>query len=392
MLYSHTLSARQMQLFRSVLVALKSVDYDENGKSRRGGGETLGNEIRRNFRRYAKSQGAEDLAGPQPIWSILGPKAKEPVKHSEIVALFCDYLFSKFKDEIRVSRFSSRDIESDILKKIEHLRLSVSGKIRKSGNPFDYMAMEMDASEWKSEIPPKFLGSFVGYRRSAHDEDVVRFLFNIKEIRESGQSFVTYVNKYQRHGVKYLVNGGGIYSDGTLYMFGNARRRSGKSHSYRMQALSLLQPDLPILIGPVISRDRVNPFAARIVLIPLKDHRLTKRQRDMSHKELREDFVSSSLNLDKKEYINEIKNNVGYLFERKDNVFGVNGERGLFFYISNLTSTVVLGIPDFADKTILNEVRVREFLHRHPDMGASYSSNLEVMLSERVRNFREGTN
>ena len=246
-----------------------------------------------------------------------------------------------------------------LISTIDALSISVTNQINDTNNPFSILARDIDATELNVDVPNLFINEFIGYRRSSRRGDVVRFYFKIYRQNRKRQPFVRYKNRYSRGNRYWTVKGGGVYTqEDTLYLFGHARDKNDRrSRGYRVQALKQLGTT-NMLCGPVISMDSKGPIAARIILIPVNEHKKTEKQRKILDRDFIEYMVGQNSVENTYEYIEEVRKNISHCFGREE-------EQGLYYYMSNLTTTVLHGEPDEDDVLIKEEVEMRRIAYEN---------------------------
>ncbi len=339
---------------------------------------------RESFKRYGVEKGAAKFVDIKSVSALLSKPL--PNKHNGLLALFCDYIIFRFKNEILRTANIDETSRLELQEKVRRLIKAVQARVSDANNPFNQLAADLPLRDYIEEVPGEFIGSFVGYRRSAAVNDIIRFTFQIERKGSASSMFVRYTNKYARQGEVKEVSGGGVYIDKTLFLFGHARTDTG-SDGYRVQALQLLEGSTNALIGPVISRWGSSPIAARIVLIPWGKHNWTKKQKKMTREERRTDLIKPPTREGFFQYVDEVKENCRGLFPGM-------GDQGIFYYISNITDTVVIGNLKQENSLMKSEIQVREALHIYaqqlqadgkPEQAVTYRAALEELLSERAR-------
>lgn len=361
MIYALTLRTEQIAALNNIVTEISAIDARINdGKAKRGGSPLM-RKLRREIRLFALERGAEHLRESSKLAEVFGPAGNLPKAHTEMSALLADFFVFRFRKKFTVwpsykdiQGYSKADAENlDQRVRAFHSQIKKSVSVMK--NPFSQLALELPETNNNEEIPSGYYGDFVGYRRSSNEADVIRFIFSIRPKGGEGSRFVTYENQYIRGEKPITVEGGGVFADGALYLFGHANDRNG-SNGYRVQALQKLGDSSEVLLGPVLSKDEHGPISARIVLIPYKNHTWTKRQRSMRKERRLADLIAKPTNSTIRRYISDIKENT-----RK--CFGELGEDGLFHYISNLTDTVVKANPGNKNSVITSEIIKRKRLH-----------------------------
>ncbi|MEP4032569.1 hypothetical protein [Roseibium polysiphoniae] len=348
MFYAHTPRASHKSKLNSILHKV-------------GEQPSLATAFRRSLKSYFEKLRRSELLDAQKLWRTL---KGNPPADSEFTAILLDYVLEKLESVLgRVE--IAQSAKKEILELVLDLKRDLDRQTTSLENPFVALGRGIDASTVQSDVDDVFVNTFFGYRRSSTDGDIIRFYLNIRRRRPApSKGFVAFTNRYRRGSDRWNVSGGGVFArDRTLYLFGQARDSTKQSKGYRVMALRQLGGS-PVLCGPLLSQDKVGPIAARIVLIPASMHKLTEKQQELygeravPTRKFINDFIKGSDGRDREEFIEEIHQNVG-------NCFGPLGEQGLFFYISNLTASVVKGEPTYDDRIIKAEVFEREVCHQN---------------------------
>ena len=377
MLFSHALTEEQVQKIEEVrhLIQKHDVNSKRTARKERGGNELI-QVTRQQFRKFARDHHAEKLAKSQNLWMFITDKKNGLPSRGRPIALWCDFLILRFSPEVLDVLNLPREARRELQTAIDSLKEAVRDQIARHGNPFNLLAADVDTTEVENQIPSVFLNTFIGYRRSSVDGQVVRFYFKT-DLDPGRRSFVRYSNRYRSRETRWIVRGGGIYTENkTLYLFGHARDQRGVSRGYRVQALRQLGTT-DMLCGPVLSQDRDGPIAARIVLVPYENHRWTKKQLALGTKPRIEDLLRIPERDSLEEHLDEIKHNVGKNFSDET-------KYGLLYYLSNLTPTVLKGSPDIDDQIIRSEVQLREICQTNADFDWKYKDQLLLGLKRRI--------
>lgn len=360
MLFAHTLSDPQIEALQNLvakMIALDNQYFDGQGKK---GGGALRSEARKGAIRYRHARGIHDVEDRQ-LSALLteeywGTTAKR--RHTLAMALLVDYLMLRFEREVYVNLKDhiDQDKRSDLPDRILALKGSVYDRLTALRNPFSLLAAELPFREAVDPVPSAFIRKFCGYRRSARKNDVIRFTYDIERNGREDSAYVTFTNKYIRSGEEHIVRGGGVYADRTLFLFGHAKLPDGISAGYRIQALQELKPGTNVLIGPVISKFSDMPLAARILLIPNENHEFPARLNRASPERIEKYILDPPKKNKYTQYVDNLYNETSpYLKECK--------LRSLFYYVSNLTDTVIWGRPEPDHPLMEKDIKIRALLY-----------------------------
>ena len=302
-------------------------------------------------------------------------------ERADLRAMLYDFFTIKAVDFLR--RIGSDDAAvRDILKKIKLLKMEFRKHAGRSENPFLGLSQDIDETDLSITVPDEFLKYFIGYRMSSVNGDIVRFAFRIsKQGRRSSKigPFVSYRNYYQRSFSSWKVDGHGVYNKNrTLYLFGHARNlKTDESLGYRMQALQRIA-DSNLIAGPLISMDPTGPLAARILLVPVEDHKLSPELEKLK-KEKFNAFVEHMISQDyaqrKTKYLSEITEHLKVVFP--DDPLGE-----LYYQISNFTTTTVRGVQGPGNKLARNEVALRELANENHWSNEVHSNRIADALMD----------
>lgn len=360
MLFAHTLSDPQIEALHRVVVDMIELDQRYfDGRSKKGGG-ALRAETRKGAIRYRHSRGIHDVEDRE-ISVLLTEKYwidDTKRRHTLAMALLVDYLMLRFEREVyfRLKDQIEEDFRSRLLDQIQALKQSVYDRLTALRNPFSLLAADLPFRDAVDPVPAAFIRKFCGYRRSARKNDVIRFTYNIERKGDADSAYVTFTNKYTRSGEEHVVRGGGVYADGTLYLFGHAKLPDGKSAGYRIQALQELKPGTNVLVGPVISKFSDMPLAARILLIPNENHDFPAYIRHASPERIEKYILDQPKKNKYTQYVDDLYNETSrYMKDRN--------LRSLFYYVSNLTDTVIWGRPEPNHPLMEKDIQIRALLY-----------------------------
>lgn len=304
--------------------------------------------IRHEFREFLKMENVKfsDV--------VLTRLFKNPfsTKYENWIYLF-DFINDVFMPDI-VSRTKYSGQFDSLVSKYDDLKSSLDDLLVSNNNPLVSIYLKMGAHGQR--IPKKFVNEFIGYRRSSNMGEVVRFY--LKTSKTSDPDKILYANEYYRNHNHWKVDGVGLYSDRTLYLFGYAKHYSTEeSLGYRLMALRPLGIG-NVVVGPLISMDESGPIAARVVLVPLEDHCLTDGQSKLAPEDLKKHLISPGASEDVTRYVNEIKNNLSSVFEGYP-------DNHLFKLISNLSLSTLKGVPRENDPLVSRELQYRRIAHQN---------------------------
>lgn len=357
MLYTSSLREQHIQALENIFKAIY-------------GNQKLCKRIKPRLEEYIDNLDLAEEFGTRKI-NRMFKDGKIPTRGDHAAMLY-DFITIPTLDYLRSIRNEDKETVQ-IIEKIDALILSFKTKFEGGENPFTILAHDIDVSDLSVDVPPEFEGKFIGYRRSSINGDVVRFYLKIERFGSLKMPFVRFWNRYQRGNNDWSVTGGGVYTKSdVLYLFGHARdRKSKQSLGYRIQALQQIGKT-GMLCGPIISMDSRGPMSARMLLIPIDKHNWTEKQNKMTEWQRIKWLISKKATLDNKKYIGEIKHNV-------QNCFDSGSDQDLFYYISNLTTTTLRGLPDPDDKLMKTEIELRRIAFIN---GFDVSDRILSLLSE----------
>jgi hypothetical protein len=132
---------------------------------------------------------------------------------------------------------------------------------------------KMSESEYYVSENPPIENEYFGYRRSAHHGDIIRFY--IKIWYDAATRLVKIYNLYCRRDQPWKVEGTGFNVGETSYLFGHAVSDDKYEQGLGLRVFSLVTYGrFSWYVGPLISMDyQSRPIAARVLLIPAKQHR-----------------------------------------------------------------------------------------------------------------------
>jgi hypothetical protein len=106
--------------------------------------------------------------------------------------------------------------------------------------------------------------------RLRHNTAIIRFSLSISH---TGNGVYHFENHFRSEFVDWIVKGTGFFTDGNLYLVGNASSREGKDgRGLRCFALRPV-PHQELISGLVLTTETESqPIAARIVLVPTLNH------------------------------------------------------------------------------------------------------------------------
>lgn len=360
MLFAHTLSDIQIDALREVVEEMIALDNSYfQGESKKGGG-ALRSEARKGAINYRHSRGIHDVEDRE-ISVLLTENywaSQTKRRHSLAMALVVDYLMLRFEREVYVKlkgQIGESD-QSNLPGRLWKLKNSVYDRLTALRNPFSLLAADLPFRDAVDAVPSAFIRKFCGYRRSARKNDVIRFTYEIERNGGEDSAYVTFTNKYIRSGEEHVVRGGGVYADRTLFLFGHAKLPNGQSAGYRMQALQEIKPGTNVLVGPVISKFSDMPLAARILLIPTEKHDFPTRLRHAPPDRVERHILAPPKRNKYTQYVDDLyKETSPYM--RECNL------RSVFFYVSNLTDTVIWGRPDSDHPLMEKDIKIRALLY-----------------------------
>jgi hypothetical protein len=131
---------------------------------------------------------------------------------------------------------------------------------------FHILPTQMDKREEIEGIE----GDYFGYRRSTSRGAIIRFSLSI---RHRGGGIFTFENHFRSTMLDWKVYGAGFFRAGNLYLVGNATSDDGKGRGLRCFAIRP-EADQELISGIVITTEaNSQPIAARILLIPVRNHK-----------------------------------------------------------------------------------------------------------------------
>lgn len=281
---------------------------------------------------------------------------KPKARSYQQMILLLDFVNDQFVPDLLDEEPFTDDFNA-IFDAYDDLKAALQAKLDAQMNPLVSLYARMNAQGQK--IPKIFFNDFVGYRRSSNLGEVVRFFLGTQATPDNDK--LTFSNEYYRNHHHWKVDGVGIYSASTLYLFGHAKdHRTEQGRGYRLMALQPLGID-DILSGIVLSMDEEGPIAARIILVPLSEHQLNQRQTEA--KDLIDYMVRPIATDERYQFVEEIRYNLGGVLDGYP-------DSHIFRLISNLTLSTVRCRPRDNDRLVERELEYRRLAHQNDwDLG-----------------------
>ena len=263
-----------------------------------------------------------------------------------------DFVNDFFIPKLLLQEEPYSDDYTAVFRAYDDLSFMIQNKLDAHGNPLISVYARMKAHG--GFIPKIYFNEFFGYRRSSNTGEVVRFYLETRKTSDPDK--LTFVNEYHRNHHHWSVEGSGLYSDETLYLFGHAKDyRTEKSRGYRIMAIQPLGIN-ELLSGLIISMDDTGPIAGRIILVPRSEHSLTEAQ------ENEDDLISYMVRPVQSEnrfqYVEEIRQNLRDVLEGYPDNY-------IFRLISNFTLSTVPCRPKENDTLVQRELEYRRMAHQN---------------------------
>lgn len=192
------------------------------------------------------------------------------------VAFLYDFVTTTFRDFLQneyaplPGHVQQEMDRNEILSIIERLVKIRQEEMKNVPNPLASLISNSFIRESGEGMPDSVFDTYVGYRRSTEKGDIVRFVLRIE--RAGPRRTIRFDNRYKRNGDEWHVEGVGYVVQGTLHLIGHCTNHHDVSRGLRMMALNR-HPKSKNLHGMLISRDRKEPIAARVFLVPAEEHR-----------------------------------------------------------------------------------------------------------------------
>lgn len=337
----YTLSEEQVAVFGKVIDAI-----NENARAK--------HRLRKEFRAFL---GRPDI-GIELSDNDFSRLIRDPAARKyQLMVLLLDFVNDQFVPDLSRQEEPFTDEFGSIFDAYDDLKAVLLSKLDSQMNPLVSMYARMKAQGQR--IPKIYFNKFVGYRRSSNLGEVVRFYLGTE--RTSDEDKLTFANEYYRNHHHWKVDGMGIYTEGTLYLFGYAKdHRTEEGRGYRLMCLQPLGID-GVLSGIVISMDDEGPIAARIILVPVDAHDLSRRQHEASDLI---DYMVRPVSADERyQFVEEIRGNL-------KGVFDGYSDNHIFRLISNVTLSTLRCVPRDNDPLIERELEYRRLAHENEwDLG-----------------------
>lgn len=205
---------------------------------------------------------------------------ENPIAKDETRKYFCLSLINREYDLVR-DEFYSDDKRAKLETIIAQWREN-SVDDNPAGSKRSQLISLLGMDENSISSPKDIAGEYFGYRRSSTRGHIIRFSVKI-EASENG--LYTFQNRFRRNDNFWVVSGTGFAKDENIYLIGNSKfENTGPGGSLRrgIRCFALRTATDGCLYGIVLTtQDADKPIAARIVLIPMDQHRVPGRRSEI---------------------------------------------------------------------------------------------------------------
>jgi len=250
--------------------------------------------------------------------------------------------------EDQIKELGKESLCNRLFENIKEMNRISTEPIDQNLNLKDKITDILDIGKYAEKVPDYYYGEYIGYRRSANKNDIVRFTFDIK--KTDNEMMVDYENEYMRVDLRWNAIGFGISVNNTLYLIGHACGKETKqSLGLRFMAMKQIGTT-DILTALLISMDNdMKIIAARIVLVPRQKHKFDERYQNLDEDSFVSEIVKGTL--DQERLLDEIPSHLGDLFEGNDAEY-------LFQLIRNRAFSGLKLVPSDFDTEIARLARI----------------------------------
>jgi hypothetical protein len=132
----------------------------------------------------------------------------------KLLAAAYDFVVERLAKHIEDSNSASEITKTFIRVRLEDLDLHRKTRLGGVDNLDADIDAQLNLLDHAQQVSARFIGEFFGYRRSATQDEIVRFTMKIAQVKDRNK--VRYVNEYTRGGTHWRVSGAGYCVRDTL--------------------------------------------------------------------------------------------------------------------------------------------------------------------------------